>query len=312
MSYTEAELNAVQEYFKFLRPQPIEKDWQVVRALAAILSIKTAPFTLVFAGGTALARAHRLVRRMSEDVDLKIVPTEILSRNQLRRQLSELRAAVTTVLQSAGFAIDPADKKQISSRDENHYTVYHLPYDESGSVPHGLKPTIQIELTYAALRSKPVILPVRSFIAEAFDRLPELPAVTCVSVVETAAEKLVGLTRRIAMELAGASRVPDPTLVRHIYDLHMIQHNIDSSRVAELAREISINDAEEFKNQYPAYASDSTGETRKSITALENDPIYRERYTSFLVSMVYGERPDYDAAFGTIKELVDLYLRTSA
>jgi hypothetical protein len=32
------------------------------------------PFALVFGGGTALARAHRIVRRMSEDVDFKIVP----------------------------------------------------------------------------------------------------------------------------------------------------------------------------------------------------------------------------------------------
>ena len=47
--------------------------------------------------------------------------------------------------------------------------------------------------------------------------------IACVSVVETAAEKLVALTRRTAMEMAGLSRDPDPTLVRHIYDLHMMR-----------------------------------------------------------------------------------------
>jgi predicted nucleotidyltransferase component of viral defense system len=50
----------------------VEKDWYVVKALAAINSADTAPFRLVFGGGTALSRAHRLVRRMSEDIDLKI------------------------------------------------------------------------------------------------------------------------------------------------------------------------------------------------------------------------------------------------
>lgn len=48
------------------------KDWYVVKALAAISTADTAPFQLVFGGGTALSRAHRLIRRMSEDVDLKI------------------------------------------------------------------------------------------------------------------------------------------------------------------------------------------------------------------------------------------------
>ena len=32
-----------------------------------------APFRLIFGGGTASGRAHRLIRRMSEDIDLKIV-----------------------------------------------------------------------------------------------------------------------------------------------------------------------------------------------------------------------------------------------
>lgn len=68
MALDPADIRAVQDHFGFLRPAPIEKDWYVVRALVAILSINAAPFRLIFAGGTALARAHRLVDRMSEDI----------------------------------------------------------------------------------------------------------------------------------------------------------------------------------------------------------------------------------------------------
>ena len=39
-----------------------------------------------------------------------------------------------------------------------------------------------------------------------------LPRLQCVSVTETAAEKLVALICRSAMELAGLSRDPDPTV----------------------------------------------------------------------------------------------------
>jgi hypothetical protein len=84
--------------------------------------------------------------------------------------------------------------------------------------PEGLRPSIQIEMTYAPLRQTLVPLPVSSFVAEAYRRSPEVPQLACVSVAETAAEKLVSLARHTATDLAGVSRSPDPTLVRHIYD----------------------------------------------------------------------------------------------
>jgi hypothetical protein len=35
--------------------------------IRAVMSIDAAPFALIFGGGTALARARKIVRRMSED-----------------------------------------------------------------------------------------------------------------------------------------------------------------------------------------------------------------------------------------------------
>ena len=76
-----------------------------------LAALDAAPFTLVFGGGTALARAHKLIRRMSEDVDFKIVPTPAapVTRSGLHRQRSALRDRVTAALQAAGFAFDPKD-----------------------------------------------------------------------------------------------------------------------------------------------------------------------------------------------------------
>jgi hypothetical protein len=65
------ELLEVQNHFNLPSPVLVEKDWYVVRALAAINTADVKPFRLVFSGGTALSRAHRLTRRMSEDIDLK-------------------------------------------------------------------------------------------------------------------------------------------------------------------------------------------------------------------------------------------------
>jgi nucleotidyltransferase AbiEii toxin of type IV toxin-antitoxin system len=68
----------IQAYFGLPSPALVEKDWHVVQALAAIAAADTVPLRLVFGGGTALSRAHRLIRRRSEDIDL------IIGRNEER------------------------------------------------------------------------------------------------------------------------------------------------------------------------------------------------------------------------------------
>jgi len=82
------ELLEVQEHFGLPGPALVEKDWHVVKALAAIATVDTGDFRLVFGGGTALSRAYKLTKRMSEDVDLKIVSAAIpgASRSQDRIQ----------------------------------------------------------------------------------------------------------------------------------------------------------------------------------------------------------------------------------
>ncbi len=300
-------LREVQEHFRLPSIGLVEKDLYVVKAIAAIAAIDAAPFMLVFGGGTALARAHKLVRRMSEDVDFKIVPLPAapVSRSGICRALGRLGDQVTAALQAAGFAFDPHEPANTRSRNENRYTIWQLPYAAGSGAGEGLRPTIQIETTYAPLRLAPVMLPVSSFVAEANGRPPEVASIPCVSVTETAAEKLMALTRRIAMELAGLSRDPDPTLVRHIYDLHLMQDHIDPGEVATLARDIAAADAREFRNQYPAYAADIAGETRKALDALRTDPTYRSRYHDFVYAMAYGERPEFERALGTVVALAE-------
>ena len=51
------DLLEVQAYFGLPSPALVEKDFHVVKALAAIAAVNTAPLGLVFGGGTALARS---------------------------------------------------------------------------------------------------------------------------------------------------------------------------------------------------------------------------------------------------------------
>lgn len=297
------EFREVQAFFRLPSIGLVEKDLHVVRAIAALTAIDAAPFRLVFGGGTALARAHKLVRRMSEDVDFKIVPLSDapIGRSMLRQQLGALRDKVTQALHAAGFAFDPADATHLRSRNESRYTVWQLPYAGDSGAGEGLRPTIQVELTYAPLREPAVMLPVSSFVAEAYGRPPEVPEMACVSIAETAAEKLISLTRRTAMELAGLSREPDLALVRHIYDLHVMRAHVDLGLVAAMASAIATADAEEFRNQYPAYHADIVGETRKALAVLREDRTHRDRFASFIAAMVYGEKPGFVEALATVE-----------
>ena len=293
------DLLEVQEHFGLPSAALVEKDFRVVQALAAINTIDTAPLRLVFGGGTALSRAHRCTRRMSEDIDLRIVSDEEPSRAGLRR----LRDALTESLLAAGFRFDPNNPAHRESGNQSRYTIYRLPYDPLLRGEGPLRPEIQIEVSVWPLRNQAIDLPVRSFVAEAFQRPPEIANIACVSIAETAADKFVALTRRAGAELADPDRERDNTLVRHIYDLHVARDRYDPVEVASLLPTIMLADADAYGNQFPAYRANPMAETLRAIDGLLNDPTYMQRYDEFLRNMVYGNRADYAACLVTLKEL---------
>jgi hypothetical protein len=167
------ELLEVQEHFGLPGPALVEKDWYVVKALAAIAAVDTGDFRLVFGGGTALSRAYKLTNRMSEDVDLKIVCDENPSRGALRK----LRTAITGALLGAGFVFDPENEKHRVSMYKGHYTKYQLPYAAIAKGQGILRPDVQIETSVWPLRRPAENKPVISFIAEASGREAELPKI---------------------------------------------------------------------------------------------------------------------------------------
>ena len=124
----------------------------------------------------------------------------------------------------------------------------------------------------------------------------------CVSILETAADKFVALTRRAGAELAGLDE-PDPTLVRHLHDLHALREHYDPAEVVALAREVMLADAQAYGNQFPAYRENPMRETLRAVKGLAADPGYARQYGEFQRLMVYGERPEFEIALGTVSAL---------
>jgi len=163
---TRDQLLEIQEHFGLPSSALVEKDWYVVKALSAIAVADTGDFRLVFGGGTALSRAHGLIRRMSEDIDLKIVS----ERTPSRAALGGLRDIITKSLLDAGFAFDPSNPEHRRSMYANSFTRYRLPYPPIVAGEGVLRPEIQVETSVWPLRRPSVERSVRSFIAEGFDR----------------------------------------------------------------------------------------------------------------------------------------------
>jgi predicted nucleotidyltransferase component of viral defense system len=293
------DLLEVQSYFGLPSPALVEKDWYVVKALAAIATSSTAPFRLVFGGGTALSRAHRLIRRMSEDIDLKIVSDGEFTRPALR----DLRDAITNSLLAAGFEFDPKNPAHRESGNASRYTLYRLPYVPVAEGRGSLRPEIQIETAVWPLRRPALALPVISFVAEALKLPPEVPEIPCASIIETVAEKFVALTRRAGAELADAGGPRDSTLVRHVYDLHLMRAHYDPTEVIALARTIMLADVKVYGHQFPAYRDNPIAETLRAVAGMAADPGFSRRYVAFQRDMVYGEQQEFETALVTITEL---------
>lgn len=296
------DLLEVQKHFDLPSPALVEKDWYVVKALAAIIAVNAQPFRLVLSGGTALSRAHRLVRRMSEDIDLKIVSDQPRSRPELRK----LRDTVTKALLEAGFEFDPENAEHRDSGNASRYTIYQLPYEPIVAGEGTLRPEIQVETAVWPLRLASVNRMMTSFLAEAFREPPEIPSIACASLTETTAEKFVALTRRAGAELAEAGGPRDKTLVRHIYDLHVVRSEYDPASVIGLAREIIGADVEAYGHQFPAYRENPIRETLRAVEGLASEARFAEAYKAFLRDMVYGDAPDFKTALASVALLADL------
>jgi hypothetical protein len=238
---------------------------------------------------------------MSEDVDLKIVG----AMDPPRAALRTLRERVTGALLEAGFQFDPQDPAHRHSQNESRYTLFRLPYAPSVAGEGVLRPSIQIELAVWPLLLPDVVLPVASFVAEANQRPAEVTGIACVSVAQTVAEKFVALTRRVAVE-QGTGATPDPTLVRHIYDLWAVREHYELDQAAALIPALIRSDAEAFGNQFPAYRDDPIGATRAALAALRQDLGYGRRFSDFQLYMVYGDRVDFKVALQTLVSLFEL------
>ncbi|WP_374638680.1 nucleotidyl transferase AbiEii/AbiGii toxin family protein [Agrobacterium salinitolerans] len=233
----------VQDYFALPSTALVEKDWFVVRALAAIHDVEVDGLTLAFGGGTALGRAYRLLERMSEDIDLRIVGENAGERGSLKR----MRRAVSKRLQDAGFTVEG----HVRVLQNGSYVRYDLPYEPIAKGEGVLRPEIKIEIAAFPICTAPELCSVTSFVGEATGRPAEANDVKCVRLVETAADKFVALGRRAGFAFAGHEPL-DHTLVRHVYDISRMDGTYDLDTAVAIALDTMVTESKSDRaDKYP-------------------------------------------------------------
>ena len=183
-----------------LRSGVIEKDYYLTQVIQALADIKNNYFSLIFVGGTALAKAHRLINRMSEDCDFRIqmsAEAESLSKSQFKSQLKKFRQEALHYLSEYGFLIS---EENIKVRNEGNYIRVDIPYQSTTELNTVLRPHIQLELiainTKSPVENKNVTTLIRQILGDAIPHTEK--SIECITVPETAADKWVALTRRVA------------------------------------------------------------------------------------------------------------------
>lgn len=279
----------------------IEKDWYVTQALSVIAKVNRPGFKLVFSGGTALSKAHKIIQRFSEDIDFIIVAPEEI---QTRKARSDLKHAVLQALRDGGFKIET---HQVQAQNENRFIAIDLDYETSFPRSDSLRPHIQIEMTVKTTQSPPVDRSVSSFISELSKKSPEVEKISCLDAVENAADKLSALTWRV-LDRKRDDPDDDPTLVRHIHDLAMLK-DIALSR-AEFSKLVSVcmeRDDGRAKNNTQFSGVTMSEKFEQLLTALNSDAEYSREYDQFVKNVSYSTEDavfDFKEAVEAIEELV--------
>ncbi|CCO48992.1 conserved hypothetical protein [Vibrio nigripulchritudo SOn1] len=306
----------VSDVLELGNPAIIEKDYWVVALLSELAKVKAASHQMVFSGGTALAKSNVKILRMSEDVDIKLIPKPAF--NELSRAkkkavrkicINEVEQAIT---QSKLFTIE-----ERTVNDEYRYVEFEFRYPQQFSQSPCLRPIIKLELmeTIPLLDVEP--RSIQSLVAELYKQPQEVSAFDCISIHATLVEKVISMLRRTMSVKRDAQRKDDATLVRHIYDVYCILkteeqvENLDLEALTPLFKTVLEEDIERFGSQHAEFVANPKQELQLGLKELEDNPVFRQRFQDFVTPMVFNTEPhDFDTCFASFRNVAESLITT--
>ena len=281
----------------------VEKDYYVVELLRVLQPLQFKSHQLVFAGGTALAKSGIDLNRMSEDVDINLVPRAGFSKNSFKQRKTIRKDIVSVVHQSIEnsdlFQFDDESPKK--TLDEYRYNCLSVRYPQVFPQAPYLRPFIKLELVETEMFQDPQPRSITSLVfdvAQLGSPVEHFPLATLAS---TRVEKLITVMRRTAARIRNAEREDDESLVRHIYDHFKITEasGMEVDPLIYLAQATIAKDAKRYGNQHPQMRESPIAELRSGLEEIGKNPIYEKRYREFVTPMVFGStQVSWELAYG--------------
>ncbi len=290
-------------------PSLVEKDFHVTQILAVLSKLQSDDFKLIFAGGTCLSKTVSTLGRMSEDIDFKLIPIDKgsgLSQGQLRSKLSKVKKQISKLIGGSGYTA-----KIIKEENGNRHVEWEIEYLPMLNPAQALRPIIQVETTYCEYFENHQEHSFGSMMANVLPLALEVDSFICVEATYTTAEKLVSLLRRIA---GMARELPwhDDRLVRHVYDIHVLNIGglINRTELVSILEGVISWDAERFKNQHLEFLQDPIAECSIALDALNTNIKFSQNYTEFLGPLVYDQaaETDFKIALSSVTDLFDYFI----
>jgi len=279
--------------------------------LHALIAIEHPHVTLVFCGGTSLSKAHGLIERMSEDVDIKVAlqPDHGLSASQLKKHLSKLKHSVMATMLESGF--DAIDDESIAL-NENRYFASGWHFQSRYATHISLRPHLSLEFTVRTPLFDIAHKPIGYLIDQWSAHKPEHHEIACLAIEETLAEKVLSFLRRHAEHRAGVRSKWDTALVRHIYDVYCIVKSEPAVVEAAMPHFDSLvkYDRAEFPH-HKSFVEEPKQCMAAALATAQHEPQTRQEYQQVLMPLIYGEtKPSFDEAFDEFKVTARALLET--
>lgn len=273
----------------------IEKDYWVTMMLHSLSGLdEEMRKKVVFKGGTSLSKAHKLVERFSEDIDLAVI-ADGLGSNQTKKLLKQIEKALV----GSPF-VELPDHPQRGKGSEIRKSVHQYPQFVEGEFGDALD-VIILELNTFAHPTPNTFKAMHSYIYEflAREEADEVIAQYTLAPFEISVLDLERTFCEKISAIARASYEGDAELerkIRHFYDIHLLLQNTELQRFLE---------SSDFDDMMKIVKEDDTDNKQFnddwSSKPLVEAPIFNE--TSELISrldtyyhgdfkkMVYGELP---------------------
>ncbi|NOR65076.1 MAG: hypothetical protein GQ468_03580 [Candidatus Scalindua sp.] len=286
----------------------VEKDYWVTNVLRNLASSDLS-HTVVFKGGTSLSKAHKLVERFSEDIDLAVIDLS-QSGNQKRGLLKNIETVAAKGLTQI------KDDLRISKRSRIRKTVWRYPRVVNDQNFGQASSNLLIEVAAFVEPQPNMVMTLESIIAEELVNLGrndlidihglESFEINVLAVERTLTEKILFLAMK-SYDQDPISRLS--TGIRHLYDINKILKQgkfrdfIFGQEFPVLVDACLVQEADCFGKE--EWHDQPLGHAPIFEKIDEWAPSLKTAYTGEFEDMVYGDLPGFGGVVDSVKLIRD-------